>query len=225
MSATNSDPRVQSSELGALLRSWRETRGVSQLDLSLDAGISQRQISFIESGRSVPGRQALLNIAQLLDVPLSERNALLLSSGYAPIYPEAAWNAQEMSSVTNVLRRMLRQQEPFPAVIMDRYRNVLMANQAFDRFFDVQACTEPRNRAMPTPERPTDDACERWVVAELARAHVTVWIAASPSKRISDRVIRWPWSAHLLRRNADCQGVRPAVPHILKTSTRAAARS
>jgi transcriptional regulator with XRE-family HTH domain len=136
-------------ELGGLLRYWREVRGVSQLDLSLDAGISQRQISFIESGRSVPGRQTLLNIAQSLDVPLRERNALLLSAGYAPMYSEAAWNAEEMSLVTGAAMRVLQQHEPFPAIVMDRYWNVLMTNRAasdfFNRFVDMTARAGPRN--------------------------------------------------------------------------------
>ncbi|HSY56265.1 MAG TPA: helix-turn-helix transcriptional regulator, partial [Bradyrhizobium sp.] len=72
-------------ELGLLLRHWRDLRGRSQFDLSLDAGLSQRQISFIESGRSVPGRQTVLDLAQALDIPLRERNTLLLAAGYAPI--------------------------------------------------------------------------------------------------------------------------------------------
>lgn len=75
-------------ELGPQLRAWRGTRGKSQLDLSLDTGISQRQISFIESGRSTPGRHNLLHLAEVLDVPLRERNSLLLAAGYAPIYAE-----------------------------------------------------------------------------------------------------------------------------------------
>lgn len=148
MSALELNQRAQK-ELGGLLRYWREVRGVSQLDLSLDAGISQRQISFIESGRSVPGRQTLLNIAQSLDVPLRERNVLLLSAGYAPIYSEAGWNAQEMSLVTDAARRVLRQHEPFPAIVMDRYWNVLMTNRAapafFNGFVDMAARAEPRN--------------------------------------------------------------------------------
>jgi transcriptional regulator with XRE-family HTH domain len=136
-------------ELGELLRYWREVRGVSQLDLSLDAGISQRQISFIESGRSVPGRQTLLNLAQSLDVPLRERNVLLLAAGYAPMYSEASWNAQEMSLVTDAARRVLQRHEPFPAIVMDRYWNVLLTNRAapdfFSRFIDMAARTGPRN--------------------------------------------------------------------------------
>src|SRR5471032_846842 len=78
-------------ELGPLLRHWRGLRNKSQLDLSLDSGVSQRHISFVEGGRSAPSRQMLLNIAQALDIPLRDRNTLLLAAGYAPIYSEDAW--------------------------------------------------------------------------------------------------------------------------------------
>jgi transcriptional regulator with XRE-family HTH domain len=136
-------------ELGALLRHWRDVRGRSQIDLSLDTGVSQRHISFIESGRSIPSRQTLMDIAQALDIPLRERNALLLAAGYAPIYSEGAWNAQEMQSVTSALGRMLRQHDPFPALVLDRYWNVLMANESAPRFFncfvDMSARQGPRN--------------------------------------------------------------------------------
>jgi transcriptional regulator with XRE-family HTH domain len=132
-----------------LLRHWRDLRGKSQFDLSLDTGVSQRQISFIETGRSVPGRQTLLEIARALDIPLRDRNTLLLAAGYAPIYAEGAWNAPEMRSVTKALERMLRQHEPFPALVMDRYWNVLMTNDAAPRFFgcfiDMAARKAPRN--------------------------------------------------------------------------------
>jgi transcriptional regulator with XRE-family HTH domain len=137
------------SEVGALLRHWRDIRGRSQLELSFDAGVSQRHVSFIESGRSVPGRQMLLDIADALDIPLHERNVLLLAAGYAPVYSEAAWDAPEMRSITSALKRMLRQHEPFPALVMDRYWNVLMTNEAAPRFFglfiDMAARQEPRN--------------------------------------------------------------------------------
>jgi transcriptional regulator with XRE-family HTH domain len=149
MNVTRPDPKVPRSELGDLLRYWRDVRGVSQLDLSLEAGFSQRQISFIESGRSVPGRDTLLTLAQTLDVPLRERNALLLAAGYAPVYSEAPWNAEEMHSVIRALERVVRQHEPFPAIVMDRHWNVLMTNDAAPRFFnhfiDMAAREEPRN--------------------------------------------------------------------------------
>jgi transcriptional regulator with XRE-family HTH domain len=136
-------------QAATLLRQWRERRGKSQLELSLDAGVSQRHISFIEIGRSVPSRQMLIDIATALDVPLRDRNTLLLAGGYAPIYPDGAWDGPEMHAITSALERVLRQHEPFPALVMDRYWNVLMTNQAaphfFDRFCDLSARPPPRN--------------------------------------------------------------------------------
>lgn len=136
-------------ELRMLLRHWRDLRGRSQLDLSMDTGVSQRHISFIESGRSIPSRGKLMDIAEALDIPLRERNTLLLAAGYAPVYPDSAWDAPDMQSVAGALRRMLRQHEPFPAVVMDRYWNVLMTNDAAPRFFncfiDLAVRPMPRN--------------------------------------------------------------------------------
>ena len=149
MSSPKPTAKPAANELGVLLRHWRDLRGKSQFDLSLDTGVSQRHISFIESGRSAAGRQTLLEIAQALDIPLRDRNTLLLAAGYAPIYSEGAWNGPEMQSVTGALERMLRQHEPFPAVVMDRYWDVLMTNEAAPRFFncfiDMEARKTPRN--------------------------------------------------------------------------------
>ena len=136
-------------QTGTLLRQWRARRGKSQLELSLDAGVSQRHISFIEIGRSQASRQMLIDIATALDMPLRDRNTLLLAGGYAPIYPDGAWDGPEMRAITRALERMLRQHEPFPALVMDRYWNVLMTNQAAPRFFgrfcDLSARPSPRN--------------------------------------------------------------------------------
>jgi transcriptional regulator with XRE-family HTH domain len=135
--------------LGPLMRHWRGKRGKSQLDVSLDTGISQRHISFIESGRSTPSRQTLMEIAQALDIPLRERNALLQAAGYAAMYEESPLNAAEMQGVRKALERMLRQHAPFPAVVMDRYWNVLMANdyapRLFNCFTDMSSRQAPRN--------------------------------------------------------------------------------
>ena len=131
------------------MRQWRSIRGKSQIELSLDTGVSQRHLSFIESGRSVPSRETLVAIAETLDVPLRERNALLLAAGYAPIYSEKAWDASEMRGLTQAIQRMLRQHDPFPAVVMDRYWNVLMTNESAPRFFssfiDMTSRKGPRN--------------------------------------------------------------------------------
>lgn len=136
-------------ELGILLKQWRGARGRSQLDISVETGISQRQISFIESGRSVPNRATLIGIAESLDIPLRERNVLLLAAGYAPLYSDTAWNSDEMKSVGKALRRMLTQHEPYPAIVMDRYWNVLLTNEAapklFNCFIDLDMRPTPRN--------------------------------------------------------------------------------
>ncbi|GFZ98383.1 helix-turn-helix domain-containing protein [Dyella caseinilytica] len=149
MGTVRTSQKHPSDDLGLLLRHWREVRGTSQLGLSLDAGVSQRHLSFIESGRSAPSRQVLTSIVQSLDVPLRERNAVFLAAGYAPVYSETPWNAKEMQGITRALDRMLRQHDPFPAMVMDRYWNVLTANESSPRFFgsfiDMAARHGPRN--------------------------------------------------------------------------------
>jgi transcriptional regulator with XRE-family HTH domain len=146
---TPSKRKQDGRELGALLRYWREVRNKSQLALSFDAGVSQRHLSFIEGGRSSPTRAMLLGIANALDVPFRDRNDLLLAAGYAPVYPAAGWDDVQMRRVTDALKRLLRQHEPFPAIVMDRYWNVVLANEAAPRFFgsflDLSAWPTPRN--------------------------------------------------------------------------------
>ncbi|MGF6294711.1 helix-turn-helix domain-containing protein [Paraburkholderia sp. BR13444] len=211
MNVTSHDPKVQPGDLGSLLRYWRDVRGVSQLDLSLEAGFSQRQISFIESGRSVPGRDTLLTLAQTLDVPLRERNALLLAAGYAPVYSEAPWNAQEMNGVVRALERVVRQHEPFPALVMDRDWNVLMSNDAAPRFFncfiDMAAREGPRNMLHlifdPLGMRPfvADwDEVARSLLQRVYRESVGHVIGAH-TKRLLDELLAYPdvprdWKTH-----------------------------
>jgi transcriptional regulator with XRE-family HTH domain len=146
----NASPAAHDAEaLRSLLRHWREVRRSSQLDLALRAGISQRHLSFIESGRSVPGRETLMMLASALDIPLRDRNSLLMAAGYAPAFSESGWDSQEMQAITNALTRLLRQHEPFPAIVMDRYWNVLMTNESTPRFFshfvDLGSLGRPRN--------------------------------------------------------------------------------
>src|SRR6202050_4671867 len=112
---------IQEHELGNLLRYWRRQRGKSQLDLSLDTGISQRHLSFVESGRSVPSRDLLSIVSDALNISLSERNVLLLASGYAPLYSEQNMDSEQMTIVTQAINRMLQQHEPHPALVLDRY--------------------------------------------------------------------------------------------------------
>jgi transcriptional regulator with XRE-family HTH domain len=136
-------------QLGTLLRHWRQERGKSQLDLSLDTGISQRHLSFVESGRSAPSRDFLSIVSDALNIPLRERNVLLLASGYAPLYGEQSMDAEQMAIVTRAIDRMLEQHEPHPALVLDRYWNVIRTNHAAPRFFsafvDLEARPKPRN--------------------------------------------------------------------------------
>lgn len=140
---------TQANDLGALLRQWRGARNKSQMEASLDAGVSQRHLSFIEIGRSVPSRETLIGIAEALEIPYRDRNSLLLAAGYAPMYEAAGWDDQELRSVTEALNRMLRQHEPYPAIVLDRYWNVSRTNTAAPRFFnsfvDLSARPQPRN--------------------------------------------------------------------------------
>jgi transcriptional regulator with XRE-family HTH domain len=130
-----------SSSVGALLKQWRERRRMSQLDLSMEAEISSRHLSFIETGRSHPSREMVLLLAEALDVPPRARNDLLAAAGYAPIYRESGLDAPEMVQFRRALDFMLRQQEPYPAIVLDRYWNILLANEGAGRF--TEAFLEP----------------------------------------------------------------------------------
>src|SRR5687767_13327715 len=114
--------------LGHLLREWRSARGMSQLDLALRAGFSARHVSFIETGRTQPSRQALLVLAETLDVPLRERNKLLEAGGYAHIYKQTPLAAEAMRHVRGILEFILQRHEPYGAMVLDTYSNLLMAN-------------------------------------------------------------------------------------------------
>jgi transcriptional regulator with XRE-family HTH domain len=119
--------------VGHLLREWRAVRGLSQLDLALRAGFSARHVSFIETGRTKPSRQALLDLAETLEVPLRERNRLLEAGGYAHVYRHTPLAADEMRHVRGVLQFILDRHEPYGAVVLDRYSNLLMGNTSATR--------------------------------------------------------------------------------------------
>jgi transcriptional regulator with XRE-family HTH domain len=108
---------------------------MSQLALALEADVSARHVSFIETGRAQPSREMVLHLAASLDVPLRERNALLLAAGFAPLYRESSLDAPELRTVQHGLRAILAKQEPFPAVVMNRHWDILTSNSAAARFF------------------------------------------------------------------------------------------
>jgi transcriptional regulator with XRE-family HTH domain len=117
-------------EVGSLLRQWRERRRLTQLDLALDAGISARHLSFVETGRSKPGREMLLRVLEQLKVPFREQNRLLLAAGHAPAYPERSLDDPDLAPVRDALDVILSGHEPYPAVAVDRVWNMVAANSA-----------------------------------------------------------------------------------------------
>ncbi len=127
MSVATANPGI-----GDMLRSWRQRRNLSQLELSLEAAVSSRHLSFVETGRARPSREMVLRLAEELQVPLRERNALLMAAGFAPLYAERSLDAPEMANVRAALDRFLRAHEPYPAVIVDRYHNLIAANDALE---------------------------------------------------------------------------------------------
>ncbi|MGY0019769.1 helix-turn-helix domain-containing protein [Streptomyces sp. cg35] len=121
--------RKNPSEVGRLLRGWREQRRVSQLELALRADSSARHISFVETGRSRPSEELVLRLAEHLDVPMRERNALLLAAGYAPRFTQTPLDDPSMGALREGLERLLRGYEPYPALIVDATYTVVSANQ------------------------------------------------------------------------------------------------
>jgi transcriptional regulator with XRE-family HTH domain len=121
------------SPVGRLLKQWRERRRMSQLGLALEAEISTRHLSFLETGRAQPSREMLLLLARVLEIPPRHRNELLTAAGFAPIYRETALEAPAMAQVRQALDFLLRQQEPYPAMVLDRHWNILMTNAAMGR--------------------------------------------------------------------------------------------
>jgi transcriptional regulator with XRE-family HTH domain len=131
--ARRSTRESKPSAVGRLVKQWRERRRMSQLGLALEAEISTRHLSFLESGRAQPSREMVLLLSRVLEVPLRGRNELLTAAGFAPVYRETGLDAPEMARVKQALGFMLRQQEPCPAMVLDRHWNILMTNEAMGR--------------------------------------------------------------------------------------------
>ncbi|WP_409468426.1 helix-turn-helix domain-containing protein [Streptomyces sp. HC307] len=122
--------------VGPLLRAWREQRRVSQLELALQAGSSARHISFIETGRSRPSEEMVLRLAEHLDVPVRERNALLLAAGYAPRYPHTPLDDPALAALREGMERLIQGYEPYPALVVDATYNVVAANRGITMLLD-----------------------------------------------------------------------------------------
>lgn len=164
---------VMTRDVGGLIREWRRRRRLSQLALAGDAEISQRHLSFLESGRARPSREMLLHLCDQLDIPLRERNLLLVAAGFAPHYPQRAWDDPAMEGARAVVRRVLEAHEPFPALAFDRHWMMLDANRAVAPLLDgvAPALLRPPVNLMRLALHP-DGIAPR--VANLAewRAHI-----------------------------------------------------
>jgi len=131
--------------VGELLRQWREQRRLSQLELALQAEISTRHLSFVETGRAAPSREMVLRLADQLDIPLRERNLLLLAAGFAPGYAESAFDSPRLTAVRAAIKQVLTGHEPYPAVVVDRHWNLIDANASVSLF------TEPIAQELLAP--------------------------------------------------------------------------
>lgn len=123
-------PHTATRPVGALLRDWRRRRGLSQLDLACEADISARHVSFVETGRAQPSRSMLIHLAERLDVPLRDRNALLLAAGYAPVYTEHRLDDPALRAARRAVELVLSGHEPYPALAVDRHWTLVAANRA-----------------------------------------------------------------------------------------------
>jgi transcriptional regulator with XRE-family HTH domain len=123
--------------LGNLLRMWRQRRRMSQLDLACEADISTRHLSFLETGRSVPSREMVLHLAEQLEIPLRERNALLIAAGYAPLFPERPLEDAALQAARKAVELVLAGHEPFPAMAIDRHWTLVKFNRAVAHFLEL----------------------------------------------------------------------------------------
>lgn len=156
---------------GPMLRTWRRRRGASQLALALQSGVSQRHVSFLESGRARPSREMVVQLSTALDVPLRQRNAMLLAAGFAPAYRESNLAAPELLPVRKAIDHMLKQQEPYPAVVIDRLWNLQQANDAANAFTVFLFEGPP-----PPPPAGKPPNLLRWLLDPKAlRAKVSNW--------------------------------------------------
>jgi transcriptional regulator with XRE-family HTH domain len=134
MMVTIAENRV--SRVGPLLRDWRLRRRMSQMELALEAGVSTRHLSFVETGRSRPSADMVLHLADRLEVPLRERNELLLAAGFAPQYTARDFEDPALHEVRDAVSRVLAAHEPYPAIAVDRYWNLIASNESIGPFLE-----------------------------------------------------------------------------------------
>jgi transcriptional regulator with XRE-family HTH domain len=191
---------AQRAPIGELLRSWRRRRSLSQLELALEADVSSRHVSFLETGRARPSREMVLRLADHLDIPLRERNRLLLAAGYAPLYVERSLEEPEMAPVHQALDRFLRAHEPYPAIVIDRHHNLVSANDALGGLTEGVApeLLEPPANALRVALHPRGMAprtlnLPEWSAHLLHRLRREAALTADPElRRLHDELAAYP---------------------------------
>src|SRR6478735_9013446 len=164
---------MSASAVGPQLRRWRERRRLSQLELASRADVSTRHVSFVETGRSRPTPAMILRLAEHLDVPLRDRNALLVSGGFAPAYPEQPLTAPSMAVVNDAVNAVLEAHQPFPALVVDRQWNLVAANAAIYRLVPAAPRALPGPPATHTrPARHPAGPPPRIAIPAEGRAHL-----------------------------------------------------
>ena len=205
--------------VGTLLREWRMTRRLSQLDLALEAGISARHLSYVETGKARPSRDMISLLAEVLEMPLRERNALLTAAGFAAKYRETTLSTPEMAPVQQAVDYILRHQNPYPALVMNRHWDLLMVNSSFIRIFSKFLDGPSRHRNVlrqvfdPEDIRP---AIVNWQeMAEDLIHHLHNQVAATPSdaksRALLDEILAYPGVPEGWRRRQPGQETRPLL--------------
>jgi len=189
---------------------WRKRRSLSQLQLAMTVACSQRHISFLELGRTKPSREMVLNLSAALDVPLRQSNALLLAAGYAPVWTESDLGAQELAPIRSALDYMLTQQEPFPAVVVDRRWNLLQANRGAVALVEFLAGPVQPGTAI--------NLADALAGPDVLRPHLTNWTEVVRyfvrSVEADAAVDGTTQTSALLERLMGYEGVRAALSHV-----------
>ncbi|GGW03203.1 transcriptional regulator [Streptomyces globisporus] len=207
-------------EVGPLLRDWREQRRISQLELALRADSSARHISFIETGRSRPSEDMVLRLAEHLDIPVRERNALLVIAGYAPRYPQTSLDDPAMASLRESLERLLAAYEPYPALVVDGTYGVVAANRGVALLLEgvPEMLLAPPLNAMRLTLHPEGLAprivnLPEWRADLLAQMDRQIALVRSPALReLYDEVAAYPAPARAGGTDRTAEGTGGAVP-------------
>ena len=227
MTTSHSHPPANhgASGFGTILRQWRRARGASQLELALNCGLSQRHLSFLESGRSRPSRGMVLHLASALDVPLRQQNTMLLSAGFAPVYKERALDAPDMRPVEQAIVHALAQQEPYPAIVVDGHYNILRANRGLGTMLGFLLGAETAAAAAQAPINAVEivlrqDGLRPWIEnwSEVAawllrrlRAEALLEGATRDGAALLERVLGLPDIAKITQASAAGEDLPPTL--------------